>query len=834
MDATIMLIDSWARSIEGWWWPMLWQSSLLIAFVRVVEILLRRRVCAAIRYALWLLVLVKLLLPPSLAFPSGAAWWLRARSIPVTSQPPVATLLTIRYGELFDRSPGLQPVALAQPALRLSGQSMIVLGVIAVSVALFSWSFWRWRAFARQTARRGPLSEEMRSLLAGTVSPGTLDRLQIAITPRLVAPAVYGLVRPVIVIPRALIDRLSQAEMRAVLLHEIIHYRRGDLWVNLAQTVLQIVFWWHPPLWMANARIRNLREEAVDDAVMACLRSEAEVYAPTLLQVADLMVRRPSMVLGLVGILESRSPLRRRIERLINYVPPRQKGAGILWISIIVAFGALALPMGPRVERVGEPNAAGVVQPALETSADQQSPRAAALAARGTEAHSEEDLSSTSASDDTLHTRLFRINPAIFESEATQMLDPSTNRCAAAYEELRNWVTSIGLDFTPPKTLYYHLDGRLMVRATRDDLDRLQKEIEARQAKGRTAARTNTLGLDAKRPTSIVSTEGPKLFTRVFRVDPVIFESNLCGMFPVISQAEFTSETLESFRRSLSSLGVVIEPPKTLSYKPGGRLIVRATMNDIDALERVLKDLSRSLPRVEIQVTIIEAPARDVHDFWTSLDQINSTRVLAFPDDSKARQYLAAATAIPGAIAREGHFSTLSGRQTQITFDGATNLLTTIASNSVPVLLTNPVQFGFSLEIDAAIRPEGTNVHLRASASKMDLLGYDDPGQFVPQTPIAEPGLVTTAVLPLPHFRIRRIEPVETNLVDGQTLVFGHPIEFDRLVPVSGGQIPAIGHLFRSSAQDKNMIVFLTPTIVEPLGHRANPLSKPKNKDTAR
>ena len=45
-------------------WPMLWQSSLLIAIIFVLEFALRRKIRAAIRYALWLVVLVKLLLPP--------------------------------------------------------------------------------------------------------------------------------------------------------------------------------------------------------------------------------------------------------------------------------------------------------------------------------------------------------------------------------------------------------------------------------------------------------------------------------------------------------------------------------------------------------------------------------------------------------------------------------------------------------------------------------------------------------------------------------------------------------------------------------------------------
>lgn len=160
------------------------------------------------------------------------------------------------------------------------------------------------------------------------------------------SPAVCGLVRPVILLPRALAERLSPEQLRAVLLHEAFHLRRKDVWVNCAQALLQIVYWWHPLLWLANARIRRLREEAVDDAVMLALRDEAESYAPTLLEVAKLAFHRPLMSLGLVGIMESRSALRKRIERLVNFQAPRKAGLTFLSLAGIFAFSAIALPMG--------------------------------------------------------------------------------------------------------------------------------------------------------------------------------------------------------------------------------------------------------------------------------------------------------------------------------------------------------------------------------------------------------------------------------------------------------------------------------------------------------
>src|SRR5579859_1202837 len=76
MNQTIETINNWGARFLEFAWPMLWQSSLLILIVFVLNWALARKLRASIRHALWLVVLVKLLLPPTLALPTGIAWWL--------------------------------------------------------------------------------------------------------------------------------------------------------------------------------------------------------------------------------------------------------------------------------------------------------------------------------------------------------------------------------------------------------------------------------------------------------------------------------------------------------------------------------------------------------------------------------------------------------------------------------------------------------------------------------------------------------------------------------------------------------------------------------------
>jgi len=115
--------------------------------------------------------------------------------------------------------------------------------------------------------------------------------VRLRLTDQLVSPSLCGVLRPVILIPSSLATELSQPQLRAALLHELIHLRRADVLVSFFQSLLQIVYWWHPLVWLANARIRGLREEAVDDAVVLALHEDAEAYPTALLEVAKVTVR---------------------------------------------------------------------------------------------------------------------------------------------------------------------------------------------------------------------------------------------------------------------------------------------------------------------------------------------------------------------------------------------------------------------------------------------------------------------------------------------------------------------------------------------------------------
>lgn len=345
MNSIIETLNQWGGTFLSFAWPMLWQSSLLIAALFAFDFLVRRKLRASIRYALWLVVLVKLCVPPTLALPTSPAWWLHQ------TPPPVVAKSVPQYTVTYDSTPlpeipqtPLPVFTPPKPVMILTAWVLVI--STAVSLALLGWLLVRWWQITNQV-RRAETSERLAALVDEAQKiVGVKFKVQAKLTTNAMSPAVCGLLRPAILIPQSLAENFSDEQLRAVLLHELIHLRRRDVWVNFLQALLQIFYWWHPLVWVANARIRRVREEAVDDAVMLALRDEADDYAPTLLEVAKLTLNRPLVSLGLVGIMESRHALRQRIERLVDFRAPRHAGLTLVSLLGILAFTAVAVPMG--------------------------------------------------------------------------------------------------------------------------------------------------------------------------------------------------------------------------------------------------------------------------------------------------------------------------------------------------------------------------------------------------------------------------------------------------------------------------------------------------------
>lgn len=380
MRTIIEQLNQWGETVVPIAAQLLWQTSLLIVVLLAFDLMLGNRVRAGFRYALWMLLLVKLVLPPTIALPTGIGYWIdrshaeKPKPQPAVTVPkfevtyPIAAAETPVFPDVqsFDPLPAIETPP--PPAPKLIRAGWLLVASVSGTLLLLGWILWRWRWVNRIIKTSTSANDELQTLAAdcfralasarSSVLPAACrpnDRLEacptLQITDVAMSPAVCGLFRPVVLLPRLLVHRLSIEQLRTVLLHELIHLRRRDLWVNCLQSLLQIVCWWHPLIWLANARIRRVREEAVDEAVASALRDDADTYPATLLEVAKLTFTRPLMTLGLVGILESKNALKQRIRRLLDLAPLESTRLKWWQWTALVAFALAALPMAQGQNR---------------------------------------------------------------------------------------------------------------------------------------------------------------------------------------------------------------------------------------------------------------------------------------------------------------------------------------------------------------------------------------------------------------------------------------------------------------------------------------------------
>jgi beta-lactamase regulating signal transducer with metallopeptidase domain len=323
------------------------QAAVLVGVLLVVDRLLRHRIRAALRHGLWMLVLLKFVLPPGLLSPTSLAFWIAPRFaepirvVSFTGRPTVgpfaASSTEIPVGAL---TAGFTP---APVSLQLPGILALVwltgIGVWTTAVLVRNR---RIQALVRESE---PAPETLVRLLEEAAERLHIDRLpSIRLTRTAHSPALFGFFRPVILLPRELPDRIGPEALRQVLRHELVHLARRDLWFHGFQVAVQALWWWNPLVGLVNARIRALREEAVDEAVM--LEPDSESYPSTLVAVARHCATPSGLSLALLSILESRSRLEQRVRRLVEQPLPRSARMGWTgWIAVVLA-GALFVPMG--------------------------------------------------------------------------------------------------------------------------------------------------------------------------------------------------------------------------------------------------------------------------------------------------------------------------------------------------------------------------------------------------------------------------------------------------------------------------------------------------------
>ncbi|HEY6325288.1 MAG TPA: pentapeptide repeat-containing protein [Candidatus Cybelea sp.] len=368
----------------------LWQDALLVMSIWIL-LRLWPRINAATRYVVWSATLIAAFVVPiatTLSFfavpqPARAAVAATQVSHARTIVPPIAEpSLRSRSGRVAHPSEAGPAMPRVPERLRVTMPAPLAVAIFITWLLLASYALFRLViglvSLERLKRDALPLPVEYRDAMPQwtRANKGARD-VRLCVSDDSDVPVAVGLFDAMILVPRALLDRLSQGEVDQICLHELAHLRRADDWSNGFQRLLIALLGWNPAAQFIGQQLDLEREVACDDWVLSFV-GMVRPYALCLTKMAE-RASWPRNPIPAPGVFATRKHISLRIERLLGAGRNIATNLSLApAAAAIAAVGALAFVIGVVAPSVAAPY---VVRTTAAAQAPQVAPSAAHAAA---------------------------------------------------------------------------------------------------------------------------------------------------------------------------------------------------------------------------------------------------------------------------------------------------------------------------------------------------------------------------------------------------------------------------------------------------------------------
>ncbi len=321
-------------TVLGWLARSTMQVSILVCLILAVKAAVRGRLSARWHYCLWLLLLIRMVMP-----------WAPESSVSVFNIVPdfrdkgsvaaggtakrVVSDIGQAKPETIDTAPQIRTETLSRPTstwrlpagLSFGAGDILALiwlgGALIFLVYVFATSLCVWIEIR---CRRPLTNQKVLDLLEDCKRQmGIHTPVTVVENSRVGSPALFGFIRPRLLLPKGMLAAFGPGELRYVFLHELAHVKRYDIVVNWLMSCLQVLHWFNPLVWYAFYRMRADRELACDALALSRTQpSQSAEYGRTIVNLLE-RFSRPRYLPAMAGILESKSQLKRRITMIARF-----------------------------------------------------------------------------------------------------------------------------------------------------------------------------------------------------------------------------------------------------------------------------------------------------------------------------------------------------------------------------------------------------------------------------------------------------------------------------------------------------------------------------------
>ncbi|GAB3778698.1 hypothetical protein GCM10028818_28100 [Spirosoma horti] len=302
-------------------WTLLhaiWQGFALVLPAAVALHLLRNR-SSDLRYRIGTLTLLGQLLISAATFV-----WCYSPVMPShasTSMMVTAQALPVRWQTVAQTLPWPQQMQLFLANHLGQFVLMYLVGVALFGLRLAGGWLYLQRLTRTATQPAAALCQQLANHIRSTLAIKTI--VQVRESARIAVPMVVGVLKPVLLLPIGLVTNLTTREIEAVLAHELAHVKRHDYAVNLLQSVVEVLYFFHPALWWLSARVREEREHCCDDLAVQACGGDGRILARALAHVEELRLTPVESTPRLaMALTTNRQQLLHRVQRMLG-VPTR-------------------------------------------------------------------------------------------------------------------------------------------------------------------------------------------------------------------------------------------------------------------------------------------------------------------------------------------------------------------------------------------------------------------------------------------------------------------------------------------------------------------------------